>query len=74
MAEIILLSVLIIAISWFFIAIKVWLKPKGRMTSQHIHDSPAMRKLGIHCVMDQDREDRQRQSRMNKKLRTRKQK
>ncbi|MEE3384053.1 MAG: hypothetical protein VZR36_03095 [Prevotella sp.] len=34
-------------------------KKKGEFTSQHIHDSAAMRKLGIHCVIDQDREARQ---------------
>lgn len=28
----------------------------GRFSSQHIHDNPALRKNGIHCVMDQDRE------------------
>ena len=31
-------------------------------SSQHIHDSEAMKERGIHCVMDQDREMR-RQSR-----------
>lgn len=67
MVEILLFSLLIIAISWLFIAVKVWMKPNGKMTSQHIHDSPAMRKMGIHCVLDQDREDRQRQQRMKRK-------
>jgi len=31
----------------------------GTFASQHIHDSEAMRERGIHCVMDQDREMRQ---------------
>lgn len=63
MTQIILLSVLIIAISWLFIAVKVVLKKNGKMTSQHIHDSPAMRRMGIHCVVDQDRESRERAER-----------
>ncbi len=39
-----------------FLLIKVLLKPNGTFSSQHIHDSKAMRERGIHCVMDQDRE------------------
>jgi len=46
----------------FFLCIKVLLKKNGSFSSQHIHDSQAMRDRGIHCVMDQDREAR------NKKL------
>ena len=43
-----------------FLGIKVLLKPKGEFTSMHIHDSQAMKDRGIHCVLDQDREDRER--------------
>lgn len=42
-----------------FLCIKVLLKKNGTFSSQHIHDSEAMRERGIHCVMDQDKEARQ---------------
>ena len=56
MIETLLISTLIIAIAMAFLLIKVLLKKNGRFSSQHIHDSKAMRQRGIHCVMDQDRE------------------
>jgi hypothetical protein len=49
---------LIIAIGMFFLLIKVLSRRDGKFSSQHIHDSQAMRDRGIHCVMDQDREMR----------------
>ena len=58
MNEIIAISTLIIAISMAFLCIKLFFLKDGRFTSQHIHDSKAMRERGIHCVMDQDREQR----------------
>ncbi|MBQ8655796.1 MAG: hypothetical protein IJ527_01855 [Prevotella sp.] len=56
MTETIIISALIIAIGMAFFLIKVLCKPGGTFTSQHIHDSEAMRERGIHCVIDQDRE------------------
>ena len=41
-----------------FLCIKLLFRKDGRFSSQHIHDSKAMRQRGIHCVMDQDREQR----------------
>jgi hypothetical protein len=41
-----------------FLLVKVLFKPNGEFSSQHIHDSQAMKDRGIHCVMDQDREMR----------------
>ena len=41
-----------------FLLVKVLFKPNGEFSSQHIHDSEAMKERGIHCVMDQDREMR----------------
>ena len=41
-----------------FLLVKVLLKRNGEFSSQHIHDSQAMKDRGIHCVMDQDREMR----------------
>ena len=59
MIEILLISVLIIAIAMALLLIKVLLKKNGTFSSQHIHDSEAMKERGIHCVMDQDREARE---------------
>ncbi len=58
MMRIVLFSTLIIAIGMAFFLIKVLSRRNGRFSSQHIHDSKAMRDHGIHCVMDQDREMR----------------
>ena len=60
MIESLLLTVLIIAIAMALLCVKVLLKKNGRFSSQHVHDNPGLRKQGIHCVMDQDREARQR--------------
>lgn len=60
MIQIIAICTLIIAIAMAFLCVKVIFKRQGRFSSQHIHDSAAMRQRGIHCVMDQDRELRRR--------------
>ena len=60
MIETLLLTVLIIAIAMALLFVNVILKNNGRFSSQHVHDNPGLRKQGIHCVMDQDREARQR--------------
>ena len=60
MIETLLLTVLIIAIAMALLCVKVLLKKNGRFSSQHVHDNPGLRKQGIQCVMDQDREARQR--------------
>lgn len=39
-----------------FLCVKLLFRKNGSFSSQHIHDSAAMRERGIHCVMDQDRE------------------
>ena len=56
MIETLLISALIIAIGMAFLLVKVLFKHNGEFSSQHIHDSQAMKDRGIHCVMDQDRE------------------
>ena len=58
MIETLLISALIIAIGMAFLLVKVLFRRNGEFSSQHIHDSEAMKKRGIHCVMDQDREMR----------------
>lgn len=62
MAETLLLTVLIIAIAVALLAVKVIVRKGGRFSSQHIKDSAAMRRRGIHCVMEQDSEARMRRS------------
>ena len=58
MMKILLLTTLIIAIGMLFFLVKVLARKDGTFSSQHIHDSQAMKDRGIHCVMDQDREMR----------------
>ena len=58
MIETLLITALIIAIGMAFLLVKVLFKRNGEFSSQHIHDSQAMKDRGIHCVMDQDREMR----------------
>lgn len=58
MIETLLITVLIIAIAVALLSVKVILKKNGAFASQHIHDNAALRKQGIHCVIDQDREER----------------
>ena len=60
MIETLLITVLIIAICITLLCMKVIFKKNGKFSSQHIHDSKAMKDRGIHCVMDQDREARKR--------------
>ena len=60
--EILLLTTLIIAIGMAFFLVKVLSRKDGTFSSQHIHDSEAMKERGIHCVMDQDREMRRKSS------------
>ena len=59
MIETLLISALIIAIAMALLLVKVLFKRGGSFSSQHIHDSEAMKERGIHCVVDQDREARQ---------------
>ena len=42
-----------------FFLVRVLFVKQGTIKSQHIHDAEAMKERGIHCVMDQDREMRQ---------------
>ncbi len=58
MLKALLLSMLIIAICFVLLGIKLLFRKNGEFTSQHIHDSKAMKKRGIHCVIEQDKEAR----------------
>ena len=54
------ISLAVVAVAFELLSIKVLLKRNGKFSSQHVHDNPGLRKQGIHCVMDQDREARER--------------
>ena len=58
MIELMFLSLALVAVAFALLAIKLLLKRDGKFSSQHVHDNPGLRKMGIHCVMDQDREAR----------------
>jgi uncharacterized protein YoxC len=58
MVETLLLSVLIIAIAVALLCVKIIFRKNGEFSSQHVHDNLNLRKRGIHCVIDQDREAR----------------
>ena len=64
MMQTILISGLLLAVGMVLLLVKVLGRKNGTFSSQHIHDSEAMRERGIHCVMDQDREMRS-QKRLN---------
>lgn len=58
MLKTLLISMLIIAISFALLAVKLIFRKNGKFTSLHIHYSQAMKDRGIHCVIDQDGEAR----------------
>ena len=60
MIKTLLLTLLIVAVAMVLFCVKLLFKKNSRFSSQHVHDNPALRKMGIHCVMDQDREARDR--------------
>lgn len=53
-----MLSIGLLAAGMLLMLVKLLLKKNGKFSSQHVHDNPALRKMGIHCVIDQDREER----------------
>ncbi len=59
MVKTLVVSIIIIAVGMLLLLVKVLSKKDGSFSSQHIHDSQAMKDRGIHCVIDQDREMRQ---------------
>ena len=60
MIKLMLLSLAFLAMAFVLLSVKVLLKKGGKFSSQHVHDNPGLRKQGIHCVLDQDREARER--------------
>ncbi|MBR3471663.1 MAG: hypothetical protein IKH22_03620 [Prevotella sp.] len=68
MTETLIVSVLIIAIGMALLCVNLLLRKNGQFKSFHIHDSEEMRKRGIHCVMDQDREMREKSEIIRKSI------
>ena len=60
MIQLMLISLVVVAIAFALLSIKLLLKRGGKFSSQHVHDNPGLRKQSIHCVLDQDREARER--------------
>lgn len=58
MTETLLVSILLLSIAMVCLCVKLIFKPGSHFSSMHIHDSEAMKQRGIHCVIDQDREER----------------
>ena len=58
MIQTLLISGALLAVGMVLLLVKVLGRKGGTFSSQHIHDSKAMKERGIHCVMDQDREMR----------------
>ncbi len=58
MIETFFISMLIIAIAVILLSIKILLRKNGKFSSQHIKDNKELRKRKIHCVIEQDAEER----------------
>ena len=58
MIQTLLISSVLLVVGIALLLVKVLGRKNGTFSSQHIHDSQAMKERGIHCVMDQDREMR----------------
>ena len=67
MVEILAITVIILAFAAILLGVKVIFRKGGSFSSMHIHDSKAMRDRGIHCVIEQDREQRSKKWRVSEK-------
>ena len=74
MIQLLLLTLLIIAISLALLSVKVIFVKNGHFSSQHVHDNPGLRSMRIHCVMDQDKEARNRKGYIKNKIKIKKEK
>ncbi|MBR5084563.1 MAG: hypothetical protein IKX33_08175 [Prevotella sp.] len=59
MLKLFVITLVIVALAVMLLCVKVILRRNGRFTSPHIHDSKAMKDRGINCVIEQDREARE---------------
>lgn len=58
MGKTILIVILLIALAFGLLAVRIIIKPNGTFGSQDVGQSPAMRKRGISCATSQDRQAR----------------
>ena len=58
MIEPIIASILLIGAAVALLCVKLLFRRNGSFSSMHIGDSEAMKERGIHCVIEQDREQR----------------
>ncbi len=56
----VLISVLIVAISMLFLAVKMILKKGAKFPNEHVSSSKALQERGISCAQTQDKELRAR--------------
>ena len=52
---------MLLLISLALLCVRIIAQKGGQFSSFHIHDSKAMQERGIHCVADQDREEREKE-------------
>lgn len=59
MLKVVVLTFIIVAIAVLLLSVRVLLVRQGTFKSQHVHDNEALRRKGIGCVLEQDREAQQ---------------
>lgn len=52
------LAIGFVALAMVLLSVRLILRKNGRFSSQHISESPLMKRHGIHCATAQDREAR----------------
>lgn len=60
MIEPIIASILLVGAAVALLCVKLLFRRDGSFSSMHVGDSEAMKERGIHCVIEQDREERTR--------------
>ncbi|AKU70679.1 hypothetical protein ADJ77_09320 [Prevotella fusca JCM 17724] len=53
-----LFTLLIIAIAMLLLGVRVLFEKDGEFQSQHVSDNAYLKEIGIHCVIEQDKEAR----------------
>ncbi len=70
MIKIILIGIVILFIAVLLMGVRVFFSRKGSFPSLHIGDCRAMQERGIHCATSQDAEMSQKESPIEKLLRS----
>lgn len=69
MLKLTLIIVAIVAVAMLLLTVNIWLRG-GEFRSQHIGQSPEMRRRGIHCVQSMDAMERRELREKSKKRET----